>query len=576
MKHFVFLLLVSQWLTAQTYITHVTVVDIEKHKLLPDRTVVLRGDRVEEVTTSGRKIPHGSTVIDGTGKFLMPGLVDAHVHFFQSGGLYTRPDAIDLRKRKPYDREISETHARMENTLRRYLANGITTVIDPGATYNFLDLKRKLSDRSLTTVFMSGPLITTYEPEPFKGLGDDAPFQLVNTPEEGRNMVRSQLSHHPDFIKIWYIADIDGTGPDAGAKKFQPVVQAIIDEAHKNGLRVAVHATERITARLAVESGCDYLVHSVEDQDIDDDFVALLKAKKVVLCPTLAVGDGYDTTFAQTLGSSREEIRKADAYSLGSLLDLRHLPDTALIQGYRRYFLAEAQVNKARTHNNTMLRNLKKLVDGGVLIASGTDAGNIGTLHAASYLSELRRMKEAGLSNWQILEASTLGGAKAMGKEADFGSIVKGKRANLLLLDADPTQQIDNLDNIDKVFVNGVMSTPAETLTETPEELVQRQVNAYNFRNIEAFLDTYSDDVEVYSFPNTLEYKGKETTRKEYGSMFERITNLHCQIVNRIVDGNHVIDREHVRFRDKWIDGTAIYVVEKGKIAKVYFLPEAK
>ncbi len=574
MKRFAFLLLVSQWLTAQTYITHVTVVDVEKHKLLPDRTVVLNGDRIAEIATSGRKVPAGAKVIEGKGKFLMPGLVDAHVHFFQSGGLYTRPDAIDLRKRKSYENEIAEVQARMENVLQRYLANGITTVVDPGATYNFLDLKRKWADKPLhSTVFMSGPLITTYEPEPFKGLGGDEPFRLALTPEEGRQMVREQLPHHPDFIKIWYIADVDGTGAEAGARKYQPVVQAIIEEAHANHIRVAVHATERITAQLAVESGCDFLVHSIEDEEISDSFVKLLKDKHIVLCPTLTVGDGYENTFAQTLAFSQDEIAKSDPFALGSLFDLRHLPDTALIKGYQNYFRDAKQLEKSKKQRGIMARNLKKLADGGVQIATGTDAGNIGTLHAASYRAELRRMQEAGLSNWAILEASTRNGAMALAKETDFGTVAVGKRANLLLLNADPTQSLNALDAIDLVFHNGLPSTVKDLTTETPEELVQRQVNAYNLRNIDAFLDTYSDDVEVYTFPNKLEFKGKDTMRSEYGPMFNQVPNLHCKIVNRIVDGNRVIDQEHVQFNDKTIDGTAIYVIENGKIAKVYFLP---
>ncbi|WP_264558070.1 nuclear transport factor 2 family protein [Flavobacterium sp. N1718] len=128
------------------------------------------------------------------------------------------------------------------------------------------------------------------------------------------------------------------------------------------------------------------------------------------------------------------------------------------------------------------------------------------------------------------------------------------------------------MDTIELVFHNGSPSTVNELIAETPEELVQRQVNAYNLRNIDAFLDTYSDDVEIYTFPNKLEFKGKERMRSDYGAMFSQAANLHCEIVNRIVDGNRVIDKEHVRFNDKALDGTAIYVIENGKISKVYFL----
>lgn len=559
---------------SQTYITDVTIADVEKHRMLTGKTVVINADVIAEIKSGKVAIPAGATVIDGSGKFLMPGMTDAHVHFFQNGGLYARPDAIDLRKLTPYDQEIKRSHDNFAPALRRYLANGITTVIDPGATYRFLKRKQELAgQQDAAAVFMSGPLLTTYEPEVYKGLGDDAPFQLVQSPEDARKMVREQYAHKPDFIKIWYIANGEGNDREATARKYLPVVQAIIDESHKNNLKVAVHATELFTATLAAESGCDYLVHSVEDQLVPDSFVQLLKRKNVVLCPTLVVVDGYEDTFGQKLDISNHDLRMADPHQLGSLLDLKHLADTAMVNAYRKYTISEKQVAKTREANGICMKNLKKLADAGVTIATGTDAGNIGTLHASSYLDEVLRMRDAGLSNWQILEASTLGGAKVLGKQQSFGSIAKGKKADLVLLDADPSANIENLTKINKVIHYGVVIDREKLLSETPEQLVQRQLNAYNFRNIEGFLDTYADDVEVYTFPDKLDYKGKDTMRKIYADMFARTPNLHCEIKGRIVQGNIVIDSEHVTFGSGSIDGTAIYHVENGKIKKVYFLP---
>ncbi|CAM3305991.1 Adenine deaminase [Flavobacterium longum] len=559
---------------SQTYITDVTLADVEKHRMLPGKTVVINGTVITDVKSGKVPIPVGATVIDGSGKFLMPGMTDAHVHFFQNGGLYARPDAIDLRYLMPYDKEIKSSHDNFTPALRRYLANGITTVIDPGATYHFLKHKQELAGQTqAATVLMSGPLLTTYLPEVYKDLGDDAPFHLVQTPDDARKMVREQLAHKPDFIKIWYIANGEGKDMEATARKYLPVVQAIIDESHKNNIKVAVHATELFTATLSAESGCDYLVHSVEDQLIPDSFVQLLKKKKVVLCPTLVVSDGYEDTFGQKLNISNHDLRMADPHQMGSLLDLKHLADTALVNAYRKYTVSDKQLKRVLEANSICMKNLKKLADGGVTIATGTDAGNIGTLHASSYLDEILRMREAGLSNWQILEASTLGGAKVLGKQQSLGSIAKGKKADLVLLDADPSANIENVTKINKVIHNGVVLQPEKLLVETPEQLVQRQLNAYNFRNIEAFLDTYADDVEVYTFPEKLDFKGKETMRKIYADMFLKTPNLHCELKGRIVRGNIVIDNEHVTFGSGSIDGVAIYHVENGKIKKVYFLP---
>lgn len=559
---------------SQTYITDVTLADVEKHRMLPGKTIVIDGEVITEIKSGKAAIPVGATVIDGSGKFLIPGMTDAHVHFFQNGGLYARPDAIDLRSLMPYHKEIKSSHDNFAPALRRYLANGITTVIDPGATYHFLKHKQELAgQKQAATVFMSGPLLTTYLPEVYKDLGEDAPFHLVQTPDDARKMVREQLAYKPDFIKIWYIANGEGKDMEATARKYLPVVQAIIDESHKNNLKVAVHATELFTATLSAESGCDYLVHSVEDQLVPDSFVQLLKKKNVVLCPTLVVSDGYEDTFGQKLNISNHDLRMADPHQLGSLLDLKHLADTALVNAYRKYTVSDKQLKRVLEANSICMKNLKKLADAGVTIATGTDAGNIGTLHASSYLDEILRMREAGLSNWQILEASTLGGAKVLGRQQLSGSISKGKKADLVLLDADPSANIENVTKISKVIHNGVVLEPEKLLSESPEQLVQRQLNAYNFRNIEAFLDTYADDVEVYTFPDKLDYKGKATMRRIYADMFEKTPNLHCEIKGRIAQGNIVIDKEHVQFGSGAIDGTAIYHVENGKIKKVYFLP---
>lgn len=106
------------------------------------------------------------------------------------------------------------------------------------------------------------------------------------------------------------------------------------------------------------------------------------------------------------------------------------------------------------------------------------------------------------------------------------------------------------------------------------EQLVEEQLNGYNKRDIDAFLQPYSDSVEVYSFPNTLLYKGKKTMRKEYADMFSNTPNLFCTIKSRIVLGNKVIDEESVLFNKAKppFRAVAIYVIENGKIAKVYFM----
>ncbi len=119
------------------------------------------------------------------------------------------------------------------------------------------------------------------------------------------------------------------------------------------------------------------------------------------------------------------------------------------------------------------------------------------------------------------------------------------------------------------LLANGVFAQSQEI---TPEILAQKQLNAYNARDIEAFLEPYADDVEIYTFPNTLRTKGKEEMRKSYDSYFQKTPKLHCEIKNRIIQGNTVIDKEYITGTGKPFEAIAIYQIENNKIKRVYFV----
>lgn len=574
--HYYLILLLTSFslqLFSQTYIKNITIVDVENNKLIPNQTV-LYNDKILKIGPKDKMhISDNLKTIDGTGKYLIPGMTDAHVHFFQNGGLYTRPDAIDLRKEKPYYKEINYAHQNMDEVCRRYLQNGITNVIDVGATYNFLKQRDTLYNKTTCpTIQMTGPLLTTWEPAVFEGLKHDEPFTLIKTIDDAKKAVQSQLPHKPDFIKVWYIVKRDTISLESAAKKYLPIVKTVIEEAHKNNLKVAIHATERITAQLAVEAGCDFLVHSIDDEIIKQDFILLLKSKNTILCPTLIVHEGYLKTFNQTINFTLHDLYKADPIQLGTLLDVKHISDTTLINKYKKRFLSNEMINSYLKMDSISLINLKKLADAGILIATGTDAGNIGTLHASSYLSELQMMKKAGMTNWQILQASTINGAKVLNKEKEFGSIAVGKNSNMVILNSNPLDKIENITDIYRVINKGNALNPDSLIKETPTALAQRQLNAYNLRNIEAFIEPYDDDVEIYIYPNTFMYKGKNEMRKRYADMFQNTPNLHCELKGRIVQGNVVIDSERVQKNNDIIEATAIYHIENNKIKRVYFI----
>ncbi|OPC03604.1 amidohydrolase [Elizabethkingia ursingii] len=560
---------------SQTFIKNVTIVDVINKRLIPAQTVEINKDIITNVQPAGKKaFSSNALVIDGTGKYLMPGMTDAHVHFFQSGGLYTRPDALDFRKYVPYNKEIEAGHQNMEALLKRYLMAGITSVVDVGATYNFLKLRDSLSgNKLLPSVYMTGPLLTTYEPQVFIGLKNDEPFRLVSTIEDAKKAINEQLPYRPDFIKIWYIVSLGKDGVETEARKYEPLIKEIIQEAHKNKLKVAVHATERVAAQIAVQNGCDFLVHNIEDEVVSDSFVQLLKAGKVILSPTLTVMDNYYNTFGQKINYNTYDLKNSDPEAIGSIYDIKHLSNAVIPTLKQRFDQPQMKARILRTDSIRRV-NLKKLIDGGVVIAAGTDAGNIGTQHASSFKNELKSMQESGLSIWQVLQSATISPAKILDKEMVSGSITKGKIADMILLNADPTKSLENLTAINKVFKNGNVLDPENLVSITPELLVQQQLNAYNARNIEAFLEPYSDDVEIYTFPNTLISKGKDGMRKSYTEMFTKLPNLHCELKGRIVQGNIVIDRESVSgIRSNTnVEATAVYEIKNHKIIKVYFI----
>jgi imidazolonepropionase-like amidohydrolase len=564
------LIVVAQHHTA---ITNVTVIDVQSKKLLHGKTVFLADSIIVAISPSGtKKLPDNTQIIDGGGKYLMPGMVDAHVHFFMDGSLYSNPDWIDLRKFIPYEIEMDSTKQKMEDFLRRYLQCGITTVVDLGSTFNFLKLRDSLDNGySVPTVYMAGPLITTVNLEHFiKNENDDVLMYGQNI-EEAKAAVQKQLNFHPDLIKIIYVA-IDPTGKhqEDTARKLLPFVKTIIEEAHRNNLKVAVHATQLIPAKLAVEAGCDYLAHGIDDQIISEDFVGLLKKKNVTVCPTLNVTDGYYKTFIQDNNFSSYQISHSNPFSFETLFALQDI-NSSFANRIKQN--AIDQTREYKNQDSIRMVNLKKLSDAEIPIASGTDAGNIRTLHASFYLAELLSMRSCGMSNWQVIEAATINPLKILGKENKYGSISVGKIADMILLDKNPVDNLNNLAEISMVFKKGKAIIPDTLIKKTPEMVVAYQVNAFNSNNLETFLDYYDTDVEVYNFPGSLVGTGRNTIKKMYEPFFNSKGNMHLQIKSRSVLGNLVIDNEAIKTTgEALLERVIIYSVENSKIKKLYVI----
>ena len=440
-----------------------TMINPGTNQILPDATILIDGDRIVSVVSPPERLENakGARVIDCKGKFILPGYIDTHVHFFQSGGLFTRPDAVDLTKIRPYADEIALVKKNLPDTFARYLRSGITSVVDIGGPFwNFEMRKIANSTAKAPRVAVAGPLISSVS-RPQLDLGDP-PIVKIDGPEQAREFVRKLAPNHPDFVKIWYIVD-----KDHPVDSFRPTVRATVDESHAHKLRVAVHATELETARAAIEEGADVLVHSVIDKEIDDAFVNLLKEKNIILTPTLVVFERYGRTFANKLNLTPEEKAWGNPDVIATL-DVTKIPQDQLPDRVKAALASpDAALDRIKKTYDVALKNLKKLEDAGITIAAGTDAGNIGTIHGPALFREFQLMKEAGLTPMQILQCTTANAAKFFGSDigAHIGKIDKGNFADLVILNSNPVDDIAHASDIESVMKNGVLYPAKDVLT---------------------------------------------------------------------------------------------------------------
>lgn len=530
---------------------------------LHDATILIRRNHIEAIGPAAHiKIPASAYRIHATGLFAIPGLIDSHVHFFQSGGLYTRPDAIDLRSVRPYTDELQWIKDNLHDTFARYLRAGITSVVDVGGPFWNYDVRAQARQTILAPrVMAAGPLISSVERhilDPY----NDPPIVKIDTPEAARALIDRELAAHTDFVKFWWVLT-----PDRPAAAFQPVAQAAIEYAHQKGARVIVHATELETARLAVESGTDILAHSVFDTDVDDEFLNLVKSRNVIYIPTLIVVGNYGYTFHQTPNLSAIDLRFANPDVVATLFQMQDV-ENALPPAT----LAAIRARRAPEPPHAGMRNLKRVHAAGIRIAAGTDAGNIGTQHASSFYDEALEMVESGLTPHDVLLTATRGGAAVMGRN-DLGTLAPGKLADIALLKENPLADIRAIASAQHVFKDGRAFSVNAIVKESPAQIVQHQVNAYNFHDAAVFAETYAPAAQILRDGSPF-VQGRAAIAQTYEKLFAANPQLHVEITSREVHGADVIDREHVTgfAGGQTVEATVTYEVAGGLISRATLL----
>jgi imidazolonepropionase-like amidohydrolase len=421
-----------------------------------DAVVLMRGGRIECAgTRAACPVPEGVGALDLSGLFIAPGIVDAHVHFSQTGWADGRPDALDVRDRHPYEAVQADLRARPERWFASYLCSGVTAVFDVGGYPWTWGLRsRGEIDTRAPHVAAAGPLLSTID----HWLNLPAERQFIHLADEAaaRAGVDYLAAHGSDAVKVWFIP-----GEDAGFEARAAAVRAAGEEAARRGVPLIVHATELREAKAALGAGARLLVHSVWDREVDEEFLRLAKANGAIYCPTLTVIDGYERLF-ESAESGRPPAIDDPNGCVDPLARERVAETPAAGAGKVAAAALERRRAAAADRRRTMAANLMRVLRAGVPVAMGTDAGNPLTLHGPAIHAELEAMQAAGMAPMEVLVASTRGGAMAMGRGADFGTVAKGRLADLVVVAGDPAADIANLRRLRYVVRGGVVRSVDE------------------------------------------------------------------------------------------------------------------
>ncbi|HTO92435.1 MAG TPA: amidohydrolase family protein, partial [Candidatus Sulfotelmatobacter sp.] len=432
-----------------------TLVDGNGGAPVPNATILIRDGKIDAAgPSSSVRVPAGVDTLDARGCWVLPGLIDAHVHYSQTGWADGRPDAMDLRARFPYPDVERRLRDHPERFHRAWLACGVTGVFDVGGYAWTLDMARAVEKNTEAPhISAAGPLLSTVDH--WLNLPGEKQLVFLHDSLSAVEGVRYLKSLGAAAVKIWFIVR-----PGSDFEAMDHAVRIAGQEAHAQGLRLIVHATGLKEAKAALKDGADYLVHSVQDLPVDEEFLSMAKRNHTLYCPTLTVLDGYVNMRAAAASGGVPDVD--DPNGAVDSLTLAHVRATAAEA--KRAGVAVTLMTKGRLDSlhAQMAANLRAVRDAGIPIVMGTDAGNPLTLHGPAIYAELETMQKDGLSPMEVIVAATRNGARAMGREADLGTIAAGKLADLAIVGADPTRDVANLRKLRWVVRDGVVRSSEE------------------------------------------------------------------------------------------------------------------
>jgi imidazolonepropionase-like amidohydrolase len=379
-------------------------------KVLRNAFLVVRDGKVESIGGASDVKAAGARKVALDGKYIIPGMISAHVHVSNVDGI--RPRAY--------------TDA---NTLRQlgvFARYGFTTVLSLGGEQEPA-FKARDSQNTATLdrarIYLSGDIVNG------------------KTPEEARTMVAAVGARKPDFIKIRVDDNLGAT-----SKMPPEVYRAVIEEAHRQGLRVSAHVFYLDDAKDLLRAGVDMIAHSIRDRDIDDEFIKLMKARDVPYCPTLT-RDVSTFVYESTPAFFKDPffLREADPEIVAQLQDAKRQEAVAKSKSAQAY---KAALVVAK-------RNLEKAADAGLSVVLGTDSGPQPERFQGYFEHlELEMMVESGLTPAQALRAATVDAVRAL-KADSVGTLTPKTWADFVVLDSNPLENIGNTRSISSVWIAG-------------------------------------------------------------------------------------------------------------------------
>lgn len=403
----------------------VNVIPVDGHRVLEDHSVIVEDGRIVAMGPRVSTSPAAeATLIEGKGKYLIPGLADMHVHLMNQEfmtALIQKDDPIQP----------------IENMLYLYLANGVTTVRVMAGYPELLTLRDAIARGEVL-----GPRLILTTPM-FDGKKPIWPAPLgrpIPTPEAARSAVQESKKDGYDMIKVYTLLGRD-------------VYDAVLEEADRVDLKVVGHVPIAVGLEHALESGQDEITHVEEywrfTHDYSDEVVAqytAMSAKSGVwFSPTM-------TTYQDQMGDVEAVLNRPENRYLEPLvLDFWASRINQLVRVYED----DRKVKQAQILARFMRRLVKSMYDAGVPLMTGTDALNPAAVPGFSMHRELEEFVSAGIPNHEALRAATARPAEFMGETEEWGTVATGRRADLVLLSANPLEDINNTKSIEGVMVRG-------------------------------------------------------------------------------------------------------------------------